>query len=275
MSGGIEVSRSGPVLRLTLNNPPANVLSLAMIEALQAELDAARDDETAKIVVIAAAGKLFSGGHDLAELTAHRADADPGAFFGHVFALCSRLMQSIVDLPQPVIAEVDGTAVAAGCQLVASCDLAYASDSAQFGVNGINLGLFCSTPAVAFTRNIAIKQAMEMLLTGSLIGAGTAVEIGLINRVVSKAELRQAVDDVAVTIAAKSPHAVRLGKKLVYQQLGMSLADAYDCASRAIVENMLAADAEQGIGAFLDKRRSEQAATSGEAGPRPHSSAGS
>ena len=159
MSSGIEVSRNGAVLRLTLNNPPANTLSLAVIEALQAELDAARDDEQVRVVVIAAAGKLFSGGHDLSELTAHRDDSDPAAFFEHIFAQCSRLMQSIVELPQPVIAEVDGTAVAAGCQLVASCDLAYASDSARFGVNGINLGLFCSTPAVALTRNVDIKQA--------------------------------------------------------------------------------------------------------------------
>ena len=254
MSGGIEVSRSGPVLRLTLDNPPANTLSLAVIEALRAELDAAREDEAVRVVVIAAAGKLFSAGHDLAELTAHRADADPRAFFEHTFALCARLMQSIVELPQPVIAEVEGTAVAAGCQLVASCDLAYAADSARFGVNGINLGLFCSTPAVALTRNVDIKQAMEMLLTGSLIDAETAVEIGLINRVVPKASLRQAVDEVASTIAAKSPYAVRLGKKLVYEQIGMSLAEAYDCASRAIVANMLSPDAEQGIGAFLDKR---------------------
>lgn len=254
MSGGIDVSRSGPVLRLTLENPPANVLSLAMLEALQEELDAARDDKDVRVVVIAAAGKLFSGGHDLAELTAHRTDADPSAFFEQVFAACARMMQSIVELPQPVIAEVEGTAVAAGCQLVASCDLAYASDSARFGVNGINLGLFCSTPAVALTRNVDIKQAMEMLLTGSLIDAETAVEIGLINRVVAKASLRQAVDEVASTIAAKSPYAVRLGKKLVYEQIGMSLAEAYDCASRAIVANMLSPDAEQGIDAFLDKR---------------------
>jgi len=253
MSGGIEISRAGPVLRLTLNNPPANVLSLAMLEALQEKLDDARDDKEVRVVVIAAAGKLFSGGHDLTELTAHRADADPGAFFEHVFAACSRMMQSIVELPQPVIAEVEGTAVAAGCQLVASCDLAYASDSARFGVNGINLGLFCSTPAVALTRNVDIKKAMEMLLTGSLISAEAAADIGLINRLVPKASLRQSVDEVATTIAAKSPYAVRLGKKLVYEQIGMSLADAYDCASRAIVANMLAPDAEQGIGAFLDK----------------------
>jgi enoyl-CoA hydratase/carnithine racemase len=255
MAGGLEVSRSGPVLRLTLNNPPANALSTAMIEALQAELDAARSDKDVRVVVIAAAGKLFCGGHDLKEMTAHRADADPRAFFEHTFALCSWLMQSIVDLPQPVIAEVDGIATAAGCQLVASCDLAYASDSARFGVNGIDVGLFCSTPAVALTRNVEVKQAMEMLLTGNMITAETAVEIGLINRVVPKASLRQHVDEVAGTIAAKSPYAVRLGKTLVYEQIGMSLADAYDRASQVIVENMLAPDAEDGIGAFLDKRQ--------------------
>src|SRR5438067_6170931 len=226
------------------------------MEALQAEFEAARDDASVHVIVLAAAGKLFSAGHDLKEMTAHRAEADRGrAFVEDTFALCSRLMQSIVALPIPVIAEVDGIATAAGCQLVASCDLAFASDAARFGVNGIDVGLFCSTPAVALTRNISMKRAMEMLLTGEMIDAATALEFGLVNRVVPRDSLRQTVDEVASTIAAKSPTAIRLGKKAVTDQAGMNLADAYACASRAIVENMLTADAEEGISAFFDKRQ--------------------
>ena len=254
----VEVSHKGPILRLALNNPPANALSLAVIEELQAELDAARDDKGVRVVIISAGGKLFCGGHDLKELTEHRADADGGRrFFEDTFALCSRLMQSIVEMSQPMIAEVDGTATAAGCQLVASCDLAYASEAARFGVNGIDVGLFCSTPAVALTRNVPIKRAMEMLLTGKMIDAATALEIGLINRVVPRGSLRRVVDEIAAMIAAKSPLAVRLGKKAVYEQAGMRLADAYSCASRAIVENLLAADAQEGIDAFLTQRQSK------------------
>ena len=256
MSRRVEVSLEGSILRLTLNNPPANALSLAVIEDLQAELDAVQHDKDVRVVVISAAGKLFCGGHDLKELTEHRGDADRGRrFFEDTFALCSRLMRSIVELPQPIIAEVDGTATAAGCQLVASCDLAYASETASFGVNGVDVGLFCSTPAVALTRNVPIKAAMEMLLTGEMIDAATAREMGLINRVVPRESLRQVVNAVAGSIAAKSPLAVRLGKKAVYEQAGMSLADAYSCASRVIVDNLLAADAEKGINAFLAKRR--------------------
>ncbi|MGN6849080.1 MAG: enoyl-CoA hydratase [Sphingomicrobium sp.] len=246
---------NGGVLRLTLNNPPANALSIAVLEALQAELDAARDDSAVRVIVIAAAGKLFSAGHDLKEMTAHRSDADRGkAFFERTFALCSRLMQSIVEHPKPVIAEVDGIATAAGCQLVASCDLAVASERSRFGVNGIDVGLFCSTPAVALTRNIAVKRAMEMLLTGEMIDAVTALEFGLVNRVVASERLTDAVNEIAATIAAKSPVAVKLGKKAVREQAALCLADAYECASRVMVENMLAADAEEGINAFFEKR---------------------
>src|SRR6266567_3991870 len=206
VAANVGVDRQGSILRLTLQNPPANVLSIAVMEALQAELAAARDDASVRVIVLAAAGKLFSAGHDLKEMTAHRADPDRGrAFFEHTFALCSRLMQSIVAHPKPVIAEVDGIATAAGCQLVASCDLAFASDRSRFGVNGIDVGLFCSTPAVALTRNISLKRAMEMLLTGEMIHAATALEFGLVNRVVPRDSLRQAVDEVASTIAAKSP----------------------------------------------------------------------
>jgi enoyl-CoA hydratase/carnithine racemase len=251
----IAAERQGAVLRLTLNNPPANALSIQLMEALQAELDAARNDESVRVIVIAASGKLFSAGHDLKEMTARRADADRSkGFFERTFALCSTLMQSIVEHPKPVIAQVHGIATAAGCQLVASCDLAVAADDAKFGVNGIDVGLFCSTPAVALTRNVSLKRAMEMLLTGEMIDAASALEFGLVNRVVPRERLTDAVDDIAAIIAAKSPQAVRLGKQAVCKQAGLTLADAYDCASRTMVENMLAADSEEGISAFFDKR---------------------
>jgi len=243
------------ILRLTLDNAPANAISLEMIGQLQAELDSARDDEAVRVIVIAAVGKLFSAGHDLKQMSAHRADADGGkAYFEQTFAACARVMEAIVEHPKPVIAEVDGIATAAGCQLVASCDLAVASDRARFGVNGIDVGLFCTTPAVALTRNISRKRAMEMLLTGEMIDAATALEFGLVNRVVPADALRETVDALAATIAAKSPLAVKLGKQAVRTQTGLDLASAYDCASRAMVENMLAGDAEEGISAFFDKR---------------------
>lgn len=251
----VAVNRQGRVLRLTLRNPPANLLSLAVMQELQAELGAAHDDAAVRIIVIAASGKLFSAGHDLKEMTAHRAEADRGkAFFEQTFATCSRLMQTIVNHPKPVIAEIDGVATAAGCQLVASCDLAIASDRSTFGVNGIDVGLFCSTPAVALTRTIGIKRAMEMLLTGEMIDAAAALEAGLVNRVVSPENLAEAVNDCARTIAGKSPFAVRLGKAAVRAQSSMGLADAYDHMSRVIVENMMADDAEEGIRAFFEKR---------------------
>ena len=251
----VDRDRQGAVLRLTLSNPPANLLSFEAMKALLTALDAARDDETVRVVVIAAAGKLFSAGHDLKQMSAHRSDADGGEqYFERTFALCARLMQAIVGLPKPVIAEVDGVATAAGCQLVASCDLAVASDRATFGVNGIDVGLFCTTPAVALTRVVAGKRAMEMLLAGEMIDAATALELGLVNRVVRHDELRAAVDAFAAMIAAKPPVAVALGKAAVHRQAGMDLAQAYEHASRVMVENMLTADAEEGIGAFLEKR---------------------
>lgn len=254
----IRAARQGAILRLTLDNPPANLLSIAVMEALLAELDAARNDDSIRVVVIAASGKLFSAGHDLKDMTAHRGDPDGGRrYLEQTFALCARLMQAIVELPKPVIAEVDGVATAAGCQLVASCDLAVASERSKFGVNGIDVGLFCSTPAVALTRNISRKRAMDMLLTGSMIDAATALQFGLVNRVVAPEELAHAVDEYARTIAAKSPVAVRLGKQAVYAQAPMSLADAYELTSRVMVENMLTEDAAEGIAAFLDKRQPE------------------
>ena len=251
----IVAERADAILRLTLNNPPANPLSLELMECLLAQLEAARDDKSIRVILIAAAGKLFSAGHDLKEMTSHRGDADAGkSFFEQTFALCSRLMQAIVDNPKPVIAVVNGVATAAGCQLVASCDLAIASDRSKFGVNGIDIGLFCSTPAVALTRNVSRKRAMEMLLTGEMIDAETALEFGLVNRVVPSEALTDAANQMARIIAAKSPAAVKLGKQAVRRQATMDLAEAYERASQVMVENMLAADAVEGIGAFLEKR---------------------
>ena len=251
----VRADRQGGVLRLTLDNPPANAFSVSVIEALQAELNAARDDKTIRVIVIAAAGKLFSAGHDLKEMTSHRSDADAGrGYFEDVFAACSRLMQSIVNHTRPVIAEVDGIATAAGCQLVASCDLAVASDHSTFGVNGIDVGLFCATPGVALTRVVSGKRAMEMLLTGEMIDAATALECGLVNRVVARDALTGTVNELARTIASKSPTALKLGKAAIHRQAGMGLSEAYEHASRAMVEGMLAADAEEGISAFFEKR---------------------
>jgi enoyl-CoA hydratase/carnithine racemase len=253
--GPLLVERRQGILVLTLANPPANALSMEAMAALQGELDRARDDASVRVVVIAAAGKLFCAGHDLKEMTAHRTDADKGrAYFEKTFATCSRLMQSVVSLPKPVIAAVDGIATAAGCQLVACCDLAIATDRATFGVNGIDVGLFCTTPSVALSRNISRKQAMEMLLTGEMIDAKTARDYGLVNRVVPPEYLNQIVNKYAETIAAKSPAAVRMGKKGFYEQAGLGLADAYAGASRVMVENMLTHDAEEGIAAFIGKR---------------------
>ena len=251
----VGAERQGAVLRLTVDNPPANALSAGIMETLQAELDLARDEDAVRVIVIAAAGKLFSAGHDLKEMTAHRSDADGGrAYFEKVFATCSRLMQSIVTHPKPIIAEVDGIATAAGCQLVASCDLAVASDRSRFGVNGIEVGLFCATPSVALTRVVSRKRAMEMLLTGDMIDASTALEFGLVNRVVPREALTETVNELASTIASKSPTALKLGKAAVHRQAGMDLGQAYEHASGVMVENMLAADAEEGIGAFFEKR---------------------
>jgi enoyl-CoA hydratase/carnithine racemase len=244
------------ILVITLSNPPANALSMEAMGILQAELDRARDDRSVRVVVIAAAGKLFCAGHDLKQMTAHRSDADKGrAYFEATFATCSRLMQSIVNLPKPVIAAVDGIATAAGCQLVACCDLAIATDRATFGVNGIDVGLFCTTPSVALSRNISRKQAMDMLLTGEMIDAKTARDYGLVNRVVPPEYLNQIVNKYAETIAAKSPTAVRMGKKGFYEQADLGLAEAYDAASRIMIDNMLAHDAEEGIAAFIGKRK--------------------
>lgn len=246
------------ILRIILSNPPANLLSLEVMRDIQAELDRARDDHAVRAIVISAAGKMFCAGHDLKQMTAHRADADGGrAYFEETFDTCSRLMLSIVRHPKPVIAQVDGVATAAGCQLVASCDLAIASDQATFGVNGINVGLFCTTPGVALVRGLKPKHAMEMLLTGEMIDAATAKDFGLVNRVVPREYLNQIVTKYAQTIASKPASTLKLGKEAFYRQSEMNLADAYDYASRVMVDNLLAGDAKEGISAFIEKRKPE------------------
>jgi len=246
----------GDVAVLTLNRPEArNCLSEALIADLHTTIDAARDDTAVRAVVIAAAGVAFSSGHDLKELTARRADGDGGrAFFAQMMTACSAMMQSIVHLPKPVVAAVQGVATAAGCQLVASCDLAIASEQATFATPGVDIGLFCSTPMVALSRNVPRKQAMEMLLTGEPVNAIRAREIGLVNRVVAHGTERGAAIALAQQVARKSAHTVKIGKEAFYRQVEMSLADAYRFASEVMTENMMARDAEEGICAFVEKR---------------------
>ncbi len=248
--------QAGDVAVLTLNRPEArNCLSEALIADLHAAIAALGEDRSVRAVVIAAAGKAFSSGHDLKELTARRTDADGGrAFYAHIMNACSAMMQSIVRLPKPVIAAVQGIATAAGCQLVASCDLAVASEQARFATPGVDIGLFCSTPMVALTRNVPRKQAMEMLLTGEPIDAARAREIGLVNRVVAHGTERDDAIALARQIARRSAHTVRIGKEAFYRQAEMSLADAYRFASEVMTENMMARDADEGIRAFVEKR---------------------
>ena len=236
---------------LTLNRPAArNALSMALMQALDAELAAIATDPVVRVVVIGGAGTAFCAGHDLRELR-----ADPGRpAYDALFAQCSRLMLRIVRLPKPVIARVHGVATAAGCQLVASCDLAVAADTARFATPGVNIGLFCSTPMVALSRAVGRKAAMEMLLTGELIDAPTARGLGLVNRVVPAAELDTAVAALAGQIAGKSPLTLAIGKAAFYHQVELDLEAAYAYASEVMVRNMLARDAEEGVDAFLQKR---------------------
>jgi enoyl-CoA hydratase/carnithine racemase len=241
---------------LTLNRPAArNSLSEALLQALGDALTAIAHDRKVRVVVLAANGPAFSAGHDLKELNAHRSDDDRGrAYFKKIMDMCSTVMQQIVTLPQPVIASVQGTATAAGCQLVASCDLAVASAAARFATPGVNIGLFCSTPMVALSRNVSRKAAMEMLLTGELIPAEDAARIGLVNHVVAAGHERAEALKLAEKIAAKSALTVKIGKEAFYKQAEMPLADAYKYAADVMVENMLARDAEEGISAFIEKR---------------------
>ncbi len=248
--------RDGPVLRLTMNRGPArNALNEALMGALQTTLDEAAASRDVRAIVLAAEGPGFCAGHDLKEMTAHRTEADKGrAAFAALFAQCSRLMQTIVRHPKPVIAQVQGIATAAGCQLVASCDLAVAASLARLATPGVNIGLFCSTPMVALSRNVARKHAMEMLLTGEMISAEDALRMGLVNRVVDSEVLGAETMALAHKIASKPATTVKIGKEAFYRQLEMGLADAYDYASQVMTENMLAAEAEEGIGAFVEKR---------------------
>jgi enoyl-CoA hydratase/carnithine racemase len=239
------------ICTLTLNRPDKfNALSAAMIETLTATLDAVRDDTTVRVVVIKANGRAFCVGHDLKEMR----ESDDPQLIKQLFTNCGAMMQRIEKMPQPVIAAVHAVATAAGCQLVAACDLAVASDKAKFAVSGINLGLFCSTPAVALSRNLGRKQALEMLLTGDFIDAATAKSYGLVNQVVAAEELNQAVALMAEKIAAKPPAAVKMGKQLFYQQLNQPLATAYELANEAITCNFYLDDTLEGVDAFLEKR---------------------
>jgi len=241
---------------LTLNRPESrNSLSLKTIAELHVAITGLATDRTVSAIVLAAAGSAFSAGHDLKELTAHRADGDRGiAFFEETMKRCSAMMQGIVACPKPVIAAVQGVATAAGCQLVATCDLAVAATSARFATPGVNIGLFCSTPMVALSRNVSRKHAMEMLLLGEMISAEDAARYGLVNHVVPDAEVLTAAVALAAKIVAKSPLTVATGKVAFYKQAEMPLHEAYDYASKVMVENMMARDAEEGIGAFLEKR---------------------
>ena len=251
----LQEPRDG-ILRLTLNDPASrNSLSEAMMAELQAALDAAALDRGVKVIVLAALGPVFSSGHNLKEITAHRGDQDKGAaYFAALFDRCAALMMSIVRHPRPVIAEVRGLASAAGCQLVASCDLAYAADSATFCTPGVNIGLFCSTPMVALSRNVAPKHAMEMLLSGDVITASEAQRMGLVNAAVPANMLAQTVADLARKIASKSMVTVKTGKETFYRQLDLPLDEAYALTARVMTENLLQRDAKEGIAAFIGKR---------------------
>ena len=239
------------IATLTLNRPQArNALSVAMMSALQDALDAIAADKHARVVIIAGAGPAFCAGHDLKELR-----DNPGRLYETVFGQCAKLMLSIVALSKPVIARVHGVATAAGCQLVASCDLAVAAEDARFATPGVNIGLFCSTPMVALSRAVGRKQAMEMLLTGTLIDAATARQWGLVNRVVPAAQLAETATALAREIAAKSPLTLAIGKKAFYAQAELGLEAAYAYAAEVMTTNMLARDAAEGIDAFLEKRQ--------------------
>ena len=249
------------VATVTMNRPGAlNALSDAMLAALDGTLARLEGDPAVRVIMLRGAGKVFCAGHDLKEMQAGRAAADKGAaYFADLFARCGALMQRIPRMPQPVIAQVHGIATAAGCQLVASCDMAVAAADARFGVNGVNIGLFCSTPMVALTRNLPRKQAFEMLTTGGFIPAERAREVGLVNRVVPPAELEAATLELARTVAGKLGAAVRIGKRAFYDQIGLPLDQAYAMTGAAMVDNMLLRDTDEGISAFIDKRKPDWA----------------
>ena len=247
----------GPVTVLTLNRPDArNSLSEEMIAAVMLAIRAIGGTEETRAIVITGAGSAFCSGHDLKELTAHRNDLDRGrAFFAKTMVACSEMMLAIVRCPKPVIAAVNGIAMAAGCQLVASCDLAVAADDARFATPGVNIGLFCSTPMVALSRNVSRKAAMEMLLLGEMVGAADARMLGLVNRVVASDRLVNQAVELGRHIAMKPKRTLKIGKEAFYRQLEMPLEEAYRYTSQVMVENMLDAEAEEGIGAFIEKRK--------------------
>jgi enoyl-CoA hydratase/carnithine racemase len=246
----------GPVAVLILNRPAArNSLSEALLVELGAAFTRIAADRNVRAVVLAAEGPAFCAGHDLKELTSRRTDADSGReYFGHIMATCSTMMQQIVNLPQPVVAAVQGVASAAGCQLVASCDLAIASTKAGFATPGVDIGLFCSTPMVALSRNVARKHAMQMLLSGEIVPAEKAAAMGLVNEVVQAGCERERAIETAQQIASKSSHVIGIGKAAFHRQIDLPLAEAYRYASEVMTENMMARDAEEGICAFIEKR---------------------
>ncbi|WP_374302032.1 enoyl-CoA hydratase [Paracoccus sp. (in: a-proteobacteria)] len=247
---------SGHVARLVLNSPGNfNTLSVEMIAALTDSLRDISEDDQVRVVVLAANGRAFCAGHDLRQMQAARKNADGGqAAFADLFDSCARMMQMIPALPQPVIAEVQGIATAAGCQLVASCDMAVAAEGARFGVNGVNIGLFCSTPMVALTRAIPSRAAFEMLATGEFIDAARALHLGLVNRVTPPDALSETTMQLAETVAAKLPAAIRLGKRAFHDQLGLGLPEAYAASGAAMCRNILLPEAAEGMAAFLEKR---------------------
>ncbi len=245
------------ILRLVLNNPQnQNVLSEEMMSNMQSALDESIITKQVRVIIISAKGPIFSAGHDLKELTKERQNSDSGKkYYKKIMEKCSKLMQTIVNNPKPVIAEISGVATAAGCQLVASCDLAYASNTSKFATPGVNIGLFCSTPMVAVSRNISNKHSMEMLLGGDLISAEKAEKIGLINKSINKSILKEQTLKMAQKISKKSALTLKIGKEAFYKQINMTLSDAYDYASNVMVENMLKLDAKEGIEAFIQKRK--------------------
>jgi enoyl-CoA hydratase/carnithine racemase len=253
----LELREEPGVALLVLNRPEArNGLSLALLRALHAAIDRIGADPGVNAVVLAANGPVFCAGHDLKEIMAHRADGDNGtAFFREAMTTCAGMMQAIMSCPKPVIAAVEGAATAAGCQLVATCDLAVAGEGARFCTPGVSIGLFCSTPMVALSRNVGRKRAMEMLLLGDMIGAQHAADWGLVNRVVPAGTARQEALSMARAIAARSPFTLAIGKRAFYDQIERPVTEAYAQTAAVMVENLLAHDAEEGIAAFLEKRR--------------------
>ena len=253
----LERRDEGAIAHLRLNAPDRlNALSDAMLAALQSELSSLREEDGIRAVVLSGAGKAFCAGHDLKEMTQGRQAEDRGrAYFADLFSRCAAVMQTIRTLPQPVIARVHGIATAAGCQLVATCDLAIAEEETKFGVNGVNIGLFCSTPMVALSRNISRKKAFEMLTTGRFFSATEAVDHGLINRAVPADRLDDEVAELAETLVGKLGAAVRIGKRAFYDQIEMPVDQAYSYTGEVMVENMLFRDTEEGIAAFLEKRK--------------------